>query len=337
MITAVCFLVLVATVPLLGGRLSRLGQIRLKAWWTIGLALFIQVLLIEVFAGTLGGVLAAIAHLLSYGFALLFVWHNRTLTGMALMVTGGLLNLSAIAANGGVMPAQRSALEMAGIIVDSPEFENSAVIDDARLWFLGDVFAIPEGVPFANVFSIGDIILVLGGAITVHTVARSRLGVALTGLDPWNRSEAADDDLGDLVAADSNAGVGDDERDQRIAELEEQLREAAPRLELLARLETMADAQSDTPEGVALRAGIEVLKRKEQRHRRKLSVLQAECERLSRQLEELRRDRLVDFEPHFEGESLADMPPSLERHGNNPAEAPHRFDSLNEGSSVTGP
>lgn len=150
--------------------------------------------MIEVFAGTLGGVLAAIAHLLSYGFALVFVWHNRKVTGMALMVTGGPLNLAAIAANGGVMPAQRSALESAGIIVDSPEFENSAVVDDARLWFLGDIFAIPEGVPFANVFSIGDIVLVLGGGITVHTIAHSRLGVLLNRWDPLNRFEPDHDE-----------------------------------------------------------------------------------------------------------------------------------------------
>ena len=184
MITGVCFLLLVAAVPPLGGRLSRLGEIRLRAWWTIILSLVIQVFLIEVFAATLDGVVAATVHLLSYALALMFVWHNRQVTGMALIVFGGLLNLAAIGANGGVMPAQRDALESAGIIVDSPEFENSAVVDDARLWFLGDIFAVPEGIPFANVFSIGDIILVLGGAVAVHTIAGSRVGTMLSRIDP---------------------------------------------------------------------------------------------------------------------------------------------------------
>ena len=184
MITGVCFLLLVAAVPPLGGRLSRLGEIRLRAWWTIILSLVIQVFLIEVFAATLDGVVAATVHLLSYALALMFVWHNRQVTGMALIVFGGLLNLAAIGANGGVMPAQRDALESAGIIVDSPEFENSAVVDDARLWFLGDIFAVPEGIPFANVFSIGDVILVLGGAVAVHTIAGSRVGTMLSRIDP---------------------------------------------------------------------------------------------------------------------------------------------------------
>ncbi|MEM7272949.1 MAG: DUF5317 domain-containing protein [Actinomycetota bacterium] len=208
MITGVCFLLLAATVPLLGGRLSNLGQVRLRAWWSIVLALVIQIFLLEVFAGTLGGLVAATIHLLSYGLALVFVWHNRHVTGMAIIVLGGLMNLAAIAANGGVMPAQRAALETAGIITDSPEFENSAVVDDARLWFLGDVFAIPDGIPFANVFSIGDIVLVLGGGITVHAVGGSRLGRLLVRIDPLRRIRSdAPADAGPVPAVDTAAEV----------------------------------------------------------------------------------------------------------------------------------
>ncbi len=175
MITAVCFLILVASVPLLGGSLTKMGTVRLNAWWTIVASLVIQVFLIEILAGSLDGTIAAAFHLGSYGLAIMFVWYNRHVTGMPLMVFGGLLNAAAIAANGGVMPARLEALQTAGIVTDSPEFENSAPVVDAKLAFLGDVFAIPEGIPFANVFSVGDIILVLGGGIAVHTICESRL------------------------------------------------------------------------------------------------------------------------------------------------------------------
>ncbi len=175
MITGVVFLILVASVPIFGGRLTRLGEVRLVAWWTLVASLVIQVVLIEVLAGAFGGVLAAAIHLASYGLAFMFVWYNRHIVGMGIMVAGGMLNVAAIAANGGVMPARLEALERAGIISDSVTFENSAPVENARLAFLGDIFAIPEGVPFANVFSIGDIVLVIGGGITVHTVSRSRL------------------------------------------------------------------------------------------------------------------------------------------------------------------
>ena len=164
-------------------------------------SLVIQVFLIEVFAGSFDGFVSASIHLLSYALAIMFVWHNRHVVGMGVMVFGGMLNLVAIAANGGVMPAQLDALETAGIVTDSPEFENSAPVEDARLWFLGDVFAIPEGIPFANVFSIGDVILVLGGGITAHMVGGSRLGRLLSRRPIGTElaeAEPAVDELADL-------------------------------------------------------------------------------------------------------------------------------------------
>ncbi len=195
MITGAVFLVLLATVPLCGGRLSLLGEIRLRSWWSIAASLVIQVVLIEVLAGSFGGVVAAALHLLSYVFAFVFVWHNRQVVGMGVIVLGGVLNAAAISANGGVMPARLEALETAGIVTDSPTFENSAPVANARLAFLGDVFAIPEGIPFANVFSVGDVLLVLGAGVTVHVVGESSVGRRL------RRLSLADSDLADLVPA----------------------------------------------------------------------------------------------------------------------------------------
>ncbi len=179
MITAAVFLLFVATVPMLGGRLSRLGEIRLTGWWTIVASLVIQIVLIEVLSDSFGGATAAALHLASYFLAFIFVWQNRHVVGMGIIVLGGMLNTAAIAANGGVMPARLEALQTAGIISDSPTFENSAPVDNARLAFLGDVFAIPEGIPLANVFSIGDILLVLGAGLTVHIVGESKLGLKI--------------------------------------------------------------------------------------------------------------------------------------------------------------
>lgn len=176
MITAVSFLMIVASVPLLGGSLTKLGEVKLRQWWTIVASLVLQVWVISILAGSIPASLSAALHLASYGLAILFVWHNRHVAGMGVIVLGGMLNLLVIAANGGVMPAELDALETAGIISDSPTFENSAPVENARLAFLGDVFAIPEGIPFANVFSVGDILLVVGGGITVHTICDSRLG-----------------------------------------------------------------------------------------------------------------------------------------------------------------
>ncbi len=49
------------------------------------------------------------------------------------------------------------------------------MLDDAKLQFLGDVFATPASLPLHNVFSIGDVILLVGVFVLVHVACGSRL------------------------------------------------------------------------------------------------------------------------------------------------------------------
>ena len=87
---------------------------------------------------------------------------------------GGLLNFVAIAANGGVMPADPElALHVAREAGEG--FVNSGAIANPHLLFLGDVFATPESWPLYNVYSVGDITIVLGVLVLLHGVCRSRL------------------------------------------------------------------------------------------------------------------------------------------------------------------
>jgi hypothetical protein len=95
--------------------------------------------------------------------------------GMIVVALGAFANVTAIAANGGVMPASPHALAVAGRSGASEHFANSTAVSHPHLAFLGDVFAIPARFPLANVFSIGDVLLLIGGAMTVHVVCRSRL------------------------------------------------------------------------------------------------------------------------------------------------------------------
>ena len=81
---------------------------------------------------------------------------------MALTALGAVLNLLAITANGGVMPASPAALAAAGLPADEPGFQSSTAVDDPRLAFLGDVFAIPASWPLSNVFSVGDVLIGVG-------------------------------------------------------------------------------------------------------------------------------------------------------------------------------
>jgi hypothetical protein len=169
------FAAALATVPLFGGRLSGLAALPLRRRWTIAAAIVVQVVLMGVLPTRLPLAAAAVAHLASYALALVFVVANRRIPGMAVLVAGGLANLIVIGANGGVMPADPAALARAGLTPPAEGFANSTTLDGARLAFLGDTMAIPSGFPLANVFSIGDVMLVAGGAVVAHRAGGSRL------------------------------------------------------------------------------------------------------------------------------------------------------------------
>jgi hypothetical protein len=55
------------------------------------------------------------------------------------------------------MPASPSALARAGLPATLDRFTNSAAVGDPALAALGDVWAIPSGLPLAGVFSAGDV------------------------------------------------------------------------------------------------------------------------------------------------------------------------------------
>jgi MFS family permease len=60
-------------------------------------------------------------------------------------------------------------------------FANSAPVAEPRLAFLGDIFAVPAGWPLSNVFSSGDVLIVLGALVLLHRVCESRLVPRSTG------------------------------------------------------------------------------------------------------------------------------------------------------------
>ena len=163
-------LILTAAVPLLGGRLGALLELRFRGLWLLWTALAVQLV---IFAP--GGPAWPSLHLASYALAAAFVWANRGLPFVGLTALGGGLNLVAIVANGGTMPASPDAVATAGLTGSGPA--NSAVVASPKLAFLGDVFALPAGWPLHNVFSVGDVLLVAGAALLIHRVAGSRLRV----------------------------------------------------------------------------------------------------------------------------------------------------------------
>jgi hypothetical protein len=172
MLLLVAIVVAVALVPLAGGDLRALAALRFRLPSLLAAALVLQVLVITVFPGP-ATALRLTAYLSSYALALAFLVLNRRVPGLWLIAIGAVLNLVAIGTNGGVMPATPGALATAGVGSTGEVFANAAYVAHARLWFLGDVFAIPASWPLANVFSAGDVLIGLGAAWAILATARS--------------------------------------------------------------------------------------------------------------------------------------------------------------------
>ena len=151
----------------LGGRLERLAELHFRWTWLAVAGLAVQVILFsDLGLWIVERGLGPLVYLTSTAAVLTAVLGNLRLPGMVLVATGALANLAAIVANGGVMPTTRAALESAGL-ADRPGFSNSAVLADPRLDGLTDIFAIPAGIPLANVFSVGDVLIGIGIALVI--------------------------------------------------------------------------------------------------------------------------------------------------------------------------
>ncbi len=163
-LAAVCIL----SVPLTGGDLGRLAALRLRALWLAPAALAMQVLIVNIVPGGNHGVHVAV-HIATYGLIVLFLWVNRAIRGARTIALGTAANTLAILANGGVMPAARTAQRLAGLH-EGAGFHNSFAVAHPHLLWLGDIIPVPG--PLPNVLSIGDLIIFTGMLILLHSACR---------------------------------------------------------------------------------------------------------------------------------------------------------------------
>lgn len=142
----------VAAGLLSGGRLARFADLRI-AWWPL-LAVAFGVRL----AAPLAGGLAAAAYVAAFLAIALVALRSAALPGMRLIAAGAALNLAVVALNGG-MPVDAAALAAAG----------ARPPDDALHVSLTGATAFPlladriPLAPFRGVYSLGDVVLALGG------------------------------------------------------------------------------------------------------------------------------------------------------------------------------
>ena len=153
-----------------GGRLANLPKLRLRWLWVVPLVLIIQLLIFPSFLPSPLLPYATVPlHLLSYAVLIAWLVVNLRAAPMGVLLFGAVSNFTVVASNGGRMPASVTALERAGLLRAASgllEGETPANVmlmsSSTRLNVLGDWLYLPESVPFATAFSIGDVLIMVG-------------------------------------------------------------------------------------------------------------------------------------------------------------------------------
>jgi hypothetical protein len=166
-----------------GGKFAALGSTHIRLWPVALIGLFAQLLLFSSPLAAVVGPWGPSLYVVSTVLVLMALVWNLRQPGFWLIILGALANFVVIVMNGGQMPASPDAWQaLTGIAaVPTTDFSNSALIGPTTvLPFLGDIFVLPRPIPMANVFSIGDVLIGVGGALFVFQSMHGRVLPRLT-------------------------------------------------------------------------------------------------------------------------------------------------------------
>ena len=159
---------------LVGGRWLALGSIPFRWAPLILLGFLVQIVLFSDAVAERVGAAGPLLYVVSTLMVGAAVVRNLRIPGMPLIVLGAASNMAAILANGGFMPAAPGALASLGKSAPTI-YSNSAVVAQPALELLTDRLALPRWLPFANVFSLGDVLIGVGVVmLIVISMARAR-------------------------------------------------------------------------------------------------------------------------------------------------------------------
>ncbi|MBI4216983.1 MAG: DUF5317 domain-containing protein [Chloroflexi bacterium] len=149
---------------------SNFPQVKLRYLFIAPIALFVQVTVSYLVTSVLGADLRPAGLVASYALLLAFLAINRRNPAVLIFGVGIILNLAAILANGGFMPTTPEAVMNAGLgdriagLAPGDVVPQTTIMllekSQIRLWFLSDILSLRS--PFPRVFSMGDILVVLG-------------------------------------------------------------------------------------------------------------------------------------------------------------------------------
>jgi len=160
-----------------GGSWRHLADLRIR-WGSVAvLALVIQVVAMR--NGLDGGPILGAVILGSQALLIVVIWVNRHLDGFPILGAGFMLNLLAMAANGGFMPVSPESLAR---LAEYPAVAAGAVLpgsksillppEATRFWILSDIFVLPRPFPIPTAFSLGDVLIAIGIVLIPNSMAR---------------------------------------------------------------------------------------------------------------------------------------------------------------------
>jgi len=171
-----------------GGRLSGLERIKIRGWPLLIIAVLLQVYVVGRFDGDTVGPfpVRAFTFVLTQSSILLVALANLGLGGFGFVTLGSMANLAALLANGGLMPVSAEARVAIGHQATVTSLAAGAAVmgskgvvlppDQANLWILTDIFALPPPFPLPAVASVGDILVAMGVAYLIVNMMRQSSG-----------------------------------------------------------------------------------------------------------------------------------------------------------------
>jgi predicted MFS family arabinose efflux permease len=193
----------------LGARLSAMADVRFRGDFLVFLSLGIQLVIFTPLAERVPAGSIVPLHLASYALLVVFLLANLRVPSFWLVGFGVASNVLVIAANQGRMPVTAAAWNAGGgdatLLAAGTDDNNVLAGPGTHLSWLGDVFVLPHGIPFAAAISIGDILVVLGAVGFIYQACAPRLqGPKVSFLAPMRSAAFRRVILGRLVS-----GVGD--------------------------------------------------------------------------------------------------------------------------------
>ncbi len=149
---------------LFGGKLANLGNLEINRYYIPLVAFLAQAGLSwnKDVGLAMSEIVVPIIHLASYLLMFWWLWENRIIKGIWLLVLGVSLNFMVIAGNGGYMPVDGSQVsaQILQVLDNKEDGIHSLLTEKSRFRYLADIIYLPY--PQPSLISLGDIFLSLG-------------------------------------------------------------------------------------------------------------------------------------------------------------------------------